>query len=515
MTAITVSELGSVDPYYSLLNSIRSRQRAIKREWEYCCQKEKRGIARANFPHNAREALAVLHQMEVQLDIPSIKSNEISPVGKLLDLQGDQPRSVREHAEVGNNEEKVDATQLEVRKRFSEMGSSRDQKEAIFGAISRNRSNPPIWLRLMMDKLKDKGAAARMSENKWRMVEEVTLRVEQGWFIVFNTLTVDNPHYKEVFSKGSTAWKYYIQALDRAVGLEIYDNVRASWSAKKTDPFHTYFGIVERNGPDGRLHIHVIHCFRAIPANWRKDPNARLDAPIRRQIGAMWKLWPYGHSVPIAVRFNERDEFGKLGWCWPVRKVGTKFLPIEAKPPIAIARYMCKYLMKAYGSDKGQFEWRTRVSNKFGLVRMCKVVETLPRDVLWRFLNAAPMRIKIKDTVLPTSRLRLECLRSLLRVTRSGSPVNELNSLQLQTVRKLLMEVNPQLPIAARLRSLTRKTTKSSLLSTIIFGQRTSNDTAGSDVKAAFEEEYGKGSGRYGFTAGVPRDRVRRATASG
>lgn len=515
---VTVSELAVADPYFALLGSIRGRRESLRREWAYCSQSAIRAKAKPFFVQKCMSALAELDVLEDLLDSPSIITNELSPshalgskqAGGFLD-PSKPARSVREHAKGHSNSENVTATLSEVRRRFNALGTVRDQKALVFGVDPGEKSSiTERWLQFVMDKLKSKSAQARLAEHKWRMIEEITERASQGWYIVFNTLTVDNNHYDTVFEKGSRAWSYYIREIETVIGKELYPTIRGALEAKKTEPFHTYFAIVERGSLHGRLHIHVIHCMKEIPGSWKRDPNQRLGPASNRQISAMKKLWFYGHSMPIACRFADFDAFGRLGWCWPVaRKKGERaYKPIPTKPPIAIARYMCKYLLKSFTSKKDSYQWRTRVSNGFGLQSMRRIIETIPRETLWEFVQGERLSIQVNDRSLPTSRLRVECLRSLLRPMRNGQPESEESLLRLQTIRRSLTEVSPQRPIVERLRSLSRRIPGCSSQSITPFVVQSSKNTAAFDVAATFRAAYERPQNRFSPKGGVPRRRV-------
>lgn len=507
---ITVSELAVADPYFALLGSIRARRETLRREWAYCSQSSVRVKAKPTFVHKCVAALAELDVLEDLLDSPSIITNEFIP-SNALGLQADplggkSARSVREHAKGLTNSENVTATIRTVRKRFRALGSVRDQKALVFGVDPGDRAGiTERWLQFVMERLKSKSATARLAEHKWRMIEEITERAAQGWYIVFNTLTVDNNHYETVFETGSRAWSYYIREIDTIIGQEIHPSVRAALTAKKTDPYHTYFAIVERGKLHGRLHIHVIHCMKEIPGSWKRDPNERLGPPKNRQVFGMKKLWQFGHSMPVACRFSDFDAFGRLGWSWPVKLDGTKFKPIAAKPPLAIARYMCKYLVKAYTARKGSYQWRMRVNNGFGLQRMRRTIETIPREVLWDFLNQAPMKVLADERPLPTTRLRIECLRSLLKLNRNGRRESVQSLSRLRTMRRSLTVVTPQPPLGEQLRSLMRPMKTSSSQNIIITVQQSTKNTGVFDVQSVFREAFRGSRTRFSAQAGTPR----------
>src|SRR5205807_2444270 len=46
----------------------------------------------------------------------------------------------------------------------------------------------------------------------------------------------------------------------------------------------------------------------------------------RRQLNSLQNTWPYGYSMPIAVRYTQ-DAFSRSGWLWPVDAKGE---PLKA-----------------------------------------------------------------------------------------------------------------------------------------------------------------------------------------
>src|SRR5699024_7429747 len=49
--------------------------------------------------------------------------------------------------------------------------------------------------------------------------------------------------------------------------------------------------------------------------------------------------WPYGYSMPIAVRYTQ-DAFSRSGWFWPVDAKGE---PLKATSYMAVGFYVAKY----------------------------------------------------------------------------------------------------------------------------------------------------------------------------
>src|SRR5207244_13608132 len=77
--------------------------------------------------------------------------------------------------------------------------------------------------------------------------------------------------------------------------------------------------------PICRLHFHAVHFMRTLPTG-SVDPNFGRRVRNRRQLNSLQNTWPYGYSMPIAVRYTQ-DAFSRSGWLWPVDAKGE---PLKA-----------------------------------------------------------------------------------------------------------------------------------------------------------------------------------------
>src|SRR5690606_4682239 len=68
------------------------------------------------------------------------------------------------------------------------------------------------------------------------------------------------------------------------------------------------------------LHFHAVHFMRTLPTG-SVDPNFGRRVRNRRQLNSLQNTWPYGYSMPIAVRYTQ-DAFSRSGWLWPVDAKG-------------------------------------------------------------------------------------------------------------------------------------------------------------------------------------------------
>src|SRR5205085_10631570 len=69
--------------------------------------------------------------------------------------------------------------------------------------------------------------------------------------------------------------------------------------------------------------------------------------PTRRSSDLLQNTWPYGYSMPIAVRYTQ-DAFSRSGWLWPVDAKGE---PLKATSYMAVGFYVAKYVNKKSDMD--------------------------------------------------------------------------------------------------------------------------------------------------------------------
>jgi hypothetical protein len=233
-----------------------------------------------------------------------------------------------------------------VRQAFEAKGTTEEHMRRCFGRYLKPSSSGMSDVEIELTKrMRQRQAEARTAEIRYRLETELVDCVKEGWFVIFQTLTVAPAYYSEVFKEGSKAWTRYIQRVERAIGQSIYGTQRAAEEArKKGKRFHKYFAVVERGTVGKRLHIHVVHMCQALPEGCKIDPNRNVNVPYRACV-RNWHFWEYGHQMPIAVRFEAFDAFTRIGWRWPVIKDKSgNYKPREAKPAVALARYVSKYV---------------------------------------------------------------------------------------------------------------------------------------------------------------------------
>src|SRR5437762_3567113 len=91
--------------------------------------------------------------------------------------------------------------------------------------------------------------------------------------------------------------------------------------------------------------------------------------PAEPLFRSLQNTWPYGYSMPIAVRYTQ-DAFSRSGWLWPVDAKGE---PLKATSYMAVGFYVAKYVNKKSDMDLaakglGAKEWNNSLKTKLSLL---------------------------------------------------------------------------------------------------------------------------------------------------
>src|SRR5207237_1324883 len=141
---------------------------------------------------------------------------------------------------------------------------------------------------------------------------------------------------------------------------------------------YQYFCVPEYGTANGRLHFHAVHFMRTLPTG-SVDPNFGRRVRNRRQLNSLQNTWPYGYSMPIAVRYTQ-DAFSRSGWLWPVDAKGE---PLKATSYMAVGFYVAKYVNKKRSEERRVGKECTNRMDK-------KPYERLEKDNTYRRSQAAP-----------------------------------------------------------------------------------------------------------------------------
>lgn len=285
----------------------------------------------------------------------------------------------------------------------------------------------PKLLEIMLDIMQKRKGESRKAELLFRLNTELKIRNHQGWFTIYNTLTINPESYKEVWKKNSTLFSNYIKKWDKKVG-------------GKDD--HKYFAVVEEGGLNGRLHIHVIHMIKNMPEEWT-DPNRKRVKPNARLLTQCTPLWAYGFTKPIMVRYNNADAYARKGWLWPIDETGQ---PIKIGAPEKLASYLGKYLAKKLHT--GGTKWNTRIRRGLGMQIIMTTMQNLTEEQLTQAIQTTGNgEIKIGGKPVPRNLIHQEATREIMkRMRQSMSDKGYL----------IMMAIGPQPSIINRWNSSTK-----------------------------------------------------------
>src|SRR6266705_25513 len=131
------------------------------------------------------------------------------------------------------------------------------------------------------------------------------------------------------------------------------------------------------------------------------------------QVDSLQNTWPYGYSMPIAVRYTQ-DAFSRSGWLWPVDAKGE---PLKATSYMAVGFYVAKYVNKKSDMDLaakglGAKEWNNSLKTKLSL---------LPKK-LFRIRMSRNFGMKMRTM----TNLATECLIQLTKLGYDATPFNQI-----------------------------------------------------------------------------------------
>src|SRR5262245_30846718 len=160
------------------------------------------------------------------------------------------------------------------------------------------------------------------------------------------------------------------------------------------------------------LHFHAVHFMRTLPTG-SVDPNFGRRVRNGRKLNSLQNTWPYGYSMPIAVRYTQ-GAFSLSGWLCPVDAKGE---PLKATSYMAVVCIVAKYVNKKSDMDRaakglGAKEWNNSLKTKLSL---------LPKK-LFRIRMSRNFGMKM----LTMTNLSTECLIQLTKLGYDATPFNQI-----------------------------------------------------------------------------------------
>jgi len=270
----------------------------------------------------------------------------------------------------------------------------------------------------------------RVQALRTRILEELREAKKNGWYVVFDTLTLSDYQY-QFFNLDKNALRNHFRNVKRLVEKRCGEK-----------QCFKYICVPEYGAKEGRLHFHAIYLMKKLPyASF--DPNVGRKTPDRREIKSL-KIWKYGFSSPVACRYSD-DAFTRLGWVWPktLDEATGNLLPLQIKPIDAVAYYITKYASKnvttgAKKCPRTKKTYRIRMSRKFGMT--LPTLTPLSNNSLIQLTrlhhSVTPKAMMIKQHASAEIRLRLGHLSLKAALTLRKSRMNMLTRLEITTQTK-------------------------------------------------------------------------------
>jgi len=381
----------NVDKYFRLIHRVRSRISALDFQRQYLIKYYYKYLTTEEYTQiilTSAKDFFVLKWMAQRLVNNSVICNSKFFYRGYLRLYNSFPLNTKDHSIkiFGFYVPKRLNLEKDLYSLQNNLKTCSDQQKPFYTHLIQKEEQNIEIIKNVLETLKKNCQLSRKSEIQARLMCEALVREKQGWFMVFNTLSVQGHKLGEVFNESSTAWTDYIRAIHRAVGISIYGSWRTALQSSKRryinlsdnpiymedTAFHSYIACVERGGLHGRLHIHVLHFMKKLPKGCY-DPNLHKDKDYtNREIHALKKYWKFGFSSPIAVRLGQNDAYSKLYWKYPQKfdPLTKTYQPLKSGSSIKIVKYIVKYIAKSYNNPtyKGGLSWRTKMSRNLGMM---------------------------------------------------------------------------------------------------------------------------------------------------
>lgn len=212
--------------------------------------------------------------------------------------------------------------------------------------------------------LKEAGRLNRAANWRWRLEQAITEAVQQGWYPLFGTYTVDPKRLPEgcltrdeLWTK-TPAWDRFVKKIKTEVAQACgYGRKPAKWP--KGTEFFQYLAVLEHGASGDHPHVHVIWLCKNIPDIWKNDPNANCRDNTRVDIGIASSFWKHGVQRKTMALFI-RGSWFEQNWIIPIDERTGK--PRKVGGPGGVSGYIGKYMTK--GVTK---KWNHRIKATQGL----------------------------------------------------------------------------------------------------------------------------------------------------
>lgn len=294
----------------------------------------------------------------------------------------------------------------------------------------------------LSDYLEDSARQTRKSEWIYRVVNETERCIDDKWFPLFGTYTVDPAvlpelgllHRDEVFTDAN-AWDKFIKRFKAEIADCLgYGRKPSKWPPTRS--WFRYFACIEHGQSGEHPHIHCLFFLKGIPDGWKHDPNYGNRFNLLFDIPAASALWEYGEQKETKGLFVTGSWFAE-NWETPVKYEDGKFREITVGNPAIVAGYIGKYMGKG-----AQIKWtngkyhRVRATKSLGMDKIRLALLDCPL----RLLLAASKRVEDYSQVMAIQS-RTSVPLSLLRRQSKTELMRRLHSLKARLAERYLLKI--------------------------------------------------------------------------
>lgn len=305
---------------------------------------------------------------------------------------------------------------------LSKMGlgpkTSYTEKKSILNIFTRKKYTSKI-IKTTQEYLQNGGKQARAANWQWRLEQAIKTSINDGWFPLFGTYTVDPKTLpkdcltRDDLWQNTPAWDRFVKKFKTEIADSCgYGRKPSKWPLGHT--YFQYFAIIEHGASGDHPHIHVIWLCKNIPSSWKTDPNQNCIKRLNTDIPPASSLWKHGIQRKTMPLFIIGSWFTNN---WKIPHKPDTLEPIKVGDAGAVAGYIGKYLTKG---DTKKWNHRVKATKNLGIQTLISKLKQETSLILLLALATRPSQyitwMKIQtSTQLPLSLLREKSKQELMK----------------------------------------------------------------------------------------------------
>lgn len=284
-----------------------------------------------------------------------------------------------------------------------------------------------------MEYMKNGSRLSRARNWQWRLKEEINEAVENKWYPLFGTYTVDPKRLpggcltRDDLWKKTPAWDRFVKRFKTAVADECgYGRKPAKWPRGHT--FFKYLAVIEHGKSGEHPHVHVVWLCKRIPRAWRIDPNKNSMVRTKQDIPAASALWEHGIQRCTMGLFIVDSWFAK-NWLVPIASSNGK--PRKIGDANSVAGYIAKYMTK--GGTR-QWNHRVKATRNLGLANLKEKLQCVASLRLLLAMSSRPEDYGVSMMIQESTSIPLGLLRGKSKLEL----MRRLNSMKTRRAKEFL-----------------------------------------------------------------------------